>query len=209
MKTGLSGKAGITKSKLTCYILIKEKNMISGEEMLAHINSRQSDRAYLDKKVEKEKLDRILEAGRMAPSACNSQPWKFIVVDEPDLLKKVSAASSAKGLGFNRFTDEVPVFIVLIREKSKPIAQVGGAIKDKDYSLIDVGIAAENICLQAAAEGLGTCMLGWFDEKEIKKVLNIPGRKRAELVITLGYPAKPLRKKSRKSFEDVVSFNRY
>lgn len=183
--------------------------MISGEEMLAHISRRQSDRAYLDRKVENEKLERILEAGRMAPSACNSQPWKFIVVDDPLLIQDVSAASSAKGLGFNRFTDEVPVFIVLVREKSKPIARVGGTIKDKDYSMIDIGIAAENICLQAAAEGLGTCMLGWFNEKEIKKVLNIPANRRAELVITLGYPAKPLRKKSRKSIEDVVSFNSY
>ena len=177
--------------------------------MLAHINRRQSDRAYLDKKVEKEKLDRILEAGRLAPSACNSQPWKFIVVDDPELLRKVSSATSAKELGFNRFTDQVPVFIVLVREKSKPIARVGGAIKNKDYSLIDLGIAAENICLQAAAEGLGTCMLGWFNEKEIKKVLNIPLSRRAELVITLGYPAKATRKKSRKSIDDVVSYNGY
>lgn len=182
---------------------------ISGEAMLAHINSRQSDRAYLDKKVEKDKLNRILEAGRMSPSACNSQPWRFIVVDDPDLLRKVSAASSAKELGFNRFTDQVAVFIVVVREKSKPIARIGGSIKNKDYSLIDVGIAAENICLQAAAEGLGTCMLGWFNENEIKKVLNIPANRRAELVITLGYPAKPTRKKSRKGFDDVVSFNRY
>lgn len=183
--------------------------MISGEEMLARIKSRQSDRAYLDKKVEKEKLERILEAGRVAPSACNSQPWRFIVVDEPELLKKVSAAASAKELGFNLFTDQVPIFIIIVREKSKPIAQVGGAIKDKDYSLIDVGIAAENICLQAAAEGLGSCILGWFNEKEVKNLLNIPSNKRAELVITLGYPAKPTRNKSRRAFDDVVSYNSY
>lgn len=183
--------------------------MISGEEMLARIKSRQSDRAYLNKQVEKEKLERILEAGRMAPSACNSQPWRFIVVDEPELLKKVSTAASAKGLGFNLFTDQVPIFIIIVREKSKPIAKVGGAIKDKDYSLIDVGIAAENICLQAAAEGLGSCMLGWFNEKEVKNLLNIPSNKRAELVITLGYPAKPTRNKNRRAFDDVVSYNSY
>lgn len=177
--------------------------------MLAHINSRQSDRSYLDKKIEKDKLNRILEAGRLAPSACNSQPWRFIVIDEPELLKKVASATSAKELGFNRFTDQVPVFIVIVREKSKPIAQLGGAIKNRDYSMIDVGIAAENICLQAAAEGLGSCMLGWFNEKEIKSLLNIPANKRAELVITLGYPAKPTRKKSRRDIDDVVSYNSY
>ncbi len=183
--------------------------MTNGEEMLARFSSRQSDRAYLDKKVEKDKLDRILEAGRLAPSACNSQPWKFIVVDKPELLKKVSSASSAKELGFNRFTDQVPLFIVIVREKSKAIAQLGGTIKNRDYSMIDIGIAAENICLQASAEGLGSCMLGWFNEKEIKKVLNIPSNRRAELVIALGYPAKASRIKSRKSIDDVVSYNSY
>lgn len=183
--------------------------MISGEMMLEHIRRRQSDRAYQDRDVEKEKIDRILEAGRLAPSACNSQPWKFIVVNDPGLKKEISKATSAKELGFNRFTDQAPVFIVIVREKPKIISRVGGTIKDKDYSLIDIGIASENICLQAAAEELGTCMLGWFDEKKVKKVLGIPASKRAELVITLGYPAKPQRSKKRKEPAEVFSFNKY
>ena len=177
--------------------------------MLNHIISRQSDRAYLDKQVEKEKIDRILEAGRMAPSACNSQPWKFIIITDHGLRKDVAEAASAKALGFNKFTDEVPVFIIIVREKSKPIARVGATIKDRDYSLMDVGIAAENICLQATAEGLGTCMLGWFNEKLIKKLLNIPASKRAELIIALGYPSKDHREKHRKKPEEVISFNTY
>ena len=177
--------------------------------MLEHIELRQSDRGYLDKEVEKEKIERIVEAGRLAPSACNSQPWRFIVVNDPETREKISNAASAKTLGFNRFTDEVPVFIVIIREKSKPIARIGGTIKDKDYSQIDVGIAAENICLQAAAEGLGSCMLGWFDEKEVKRVLGVPSGKRAELVITIGYPSKPHREKRRKPKDEVISYNRY
>lgn len=183
--------------------------MVSGEKMLAHILSRQSDRGYSDKEVEKEKLDRILEAGRLAPSACNSQPWKFIVIDDPELKPKVAAAASAKALGFNRFTDQADIFIVIVREKSKPIARIGGTIKDKDYSQIDIGIAAENICLQAEAEGLGTCMLGWFNEAELKKLLKVPANRRLELVITLGYPSKNKRAKSRLPFNDVVSYNRY
>ncbi|HUS87061.1 MAG TPA: nitroreductase family protein [Bacteroidales bacterium] len=183
--------------------------MISGEEMLRHIKLRQSDRGYEERPVEKEKLERILEAGRMAPSACNSQPWKFIVVDEPDLKSKIADAASAKALGFNRFTREVPVFIIIVREKPKVISRIGGTIKDRDYSLIDVGTAAENICLQAAAEGLGSCMLGWFNEKLVKKFLKVPAGKRAELIITLGYPSKAYRKKQRKPTEEVVSFNKY
>lgn len=183
--------------------------MITGEMMLEHIRMRQSDRAYLDKEVEQDKLDRILEAARLAPSACNAQPWKFIVVNEPGLRSEIAWASSAKNLGFNRFTDQVPVFIVVIRERTKVIARIGGRIKNKDYSLIDIGIAAENICLQATAEGLGTCMLGWFDEKRVKRALGIPADKRAELLITLGYPAKPHRGKKRKDPPEVFSFNRY
>jgi len=177
--------------------------------MLAHINLRQSDRGYSDQPVEKEKIERILEAGRLAPSACNSQPWKFIVVDDPGLRKGIAAASSAKALGFNKFTDQIQVFIVVIRERSNPVAQIGGTIKDKDYSLIDIGIAAENICLQATAEGLGTCILGWFNEKLVKKLLKVPAGKRAELIITLGYPSKPHRQKRRKDPGEVISYNRY
>lgn len=105
--------------------------------MLVHINTRQSDRGYSDQPVEKEKIERILEAGRLAPSACNSQPWKFIVVDDHDLRKEIAAASSAKALGFNKFTDQVPVFIVIIREKSNPVVQIGGTIKDKDYCRVE------------------------------------------------------------------------
>ena len=145
----------------------------------------------------------------MAPSACNSQPWKFIIITDHGLRKDVAEAASAKALGFNKFTEEVPVFIIIVREKSKPIARVGATIKDRDYSLMDVGIAAENMCLQATAEGLGTCMLGWFNETELKKLLKVPASRRLELVITLGYPSKKKRAKSRKPFDDVVSYNKY
>lgn len=182
---------------------------MDGSDALKLICTRQSDRSYSDRLVEKEKIERILEAGRMSPSACNSQPWKFIVVDDPPLLREIAAASSAKTLGFNKFTGEAPLFIVVVREKSKPVARIGGAIKDKDYSLIDTGIAAGNICLQAAAEGLGSCMLGWFDEPRVRKALSIPGGRRAELIITLGYPAGEHREKRRKPASEVVSYNRY
>jgi len=183
--------------------------MMDGSDALKLITQRQSDRAYSDRRVEKEKIDRIMEAGRLSPSACNSQPWKFIVVDDPLLVSEMADASSAQALGFNKFTSQVPVFIVLVREKSKPVARIGGAIKDKDYSLIDTGIAAGYICLQAAAEGLGSCMLGWFDEKKVKKVLGIPRGRRAELLITIGYPAGPNREKRRKEPGEVISYNRY
>jgi len=177
--------------------------------MLRLIVSRQSDRKYSDKPVEKEKLDRIIEAGRMAPSACNAQPWKFIVVNEPDLLKKISEAASAKLLGMNSFVVQAPMMVIVIREQPNFSSKVGGTIKNKDYSLIDIGIASENICLQAKAEGLGSCMIGWFDERMLRKILGIPRSKRVELIITLGYSLSEQREKRRKTSEVIVSYNKY
>ncbi len=180
-----------------------------GKKILELILNRQSDRKYNDKLIEKEKIERILEAGRLAPSACNAQPWKFIVVDNPDLVKKVAEAASAKLLGMNSFVGQAPVILVIIRESANFSSKVGATIKNKDYSLIDIGIATENICLQAAAEGIGSCIIGWFDEGEIRKILSIPGSKRVELLITLGYSLSDHREKKRKSIDDVVSYNKY
>jgi nitroreductase len=183
--------------------------MIDGNNMLETITSRQSDRRYSDKPVEKEKLGRVLEAGRMSPSACNAQPWKFIVVTDPGLLKNVAQAASAKLLNMNRFVDQAPVILVIVREKPNVVSKVGGTIKNKDYSLIDIGIASENICLQAKAEGLGSCMIGWFDENGVRKILGIPRAKRVELIITLGYSLSEYRTKNRKPLEEVISYEKY
>ncbi len=184
-------------------------NSMDSKEMLELIRKRQSDRSYLNKPVEKEKLDRILEAGRLAPSACNAQPWKFILVDDPNLLNQLADAASAQLLGMNGFVKQAPVQIVVVRERPNLSSKIGSTIKSKDYSLIDIGLAAGNICLQATAEGLGSCILGWFDEKMVRKILNIPSSKRVELIITLGYPAGQLRDKRRKSPQEVISYNGY
>jgi nitroreductase len=183
--------------------------MIEGRELLELIISRQSDRKYSDRPIEQEKLDRIIEAGRMSPSACNAQPWKFIIVNDPKLVSEVADAASAKLIGMNAFVAQAPVSIVIVRENANMSSKVGATIKNKDYSLFDIGIATENICLQAEAEGLGTCIIGWFDEKKLKKLLMIPGSKRVELIITLGYSLSEQRQKRRKPPEETVSYNKY
>jgi nitroreductase len=183
--------------------------MVDGINMLEVIVSRQSDRKYSDKPVEKEKLDRIIEAGRMAPSACNAQPWKFIVVSDPEIIIKLAEAASAKLIGMNSFVGKAPLLLVIVREQPNFSSKVGGTIKNKDYSLIDIGIASENICLQAKAEGIGSCMIGWFDEKMVRKHLGIPRSKRVELIITLGYSLADKREKKRKPSEIIVSYNKY
>jgi nitroreductase len=183
--------------------------MDDGKKILELIISRQSDRKYSDRPVEKEKLERILEAGRMAPSACNAQPWKFIVVTDPVLLKELAVAASARLLGMNAFVAQAPLQIIVVREQPNFSSKVGATIKNKDYSLIDIGIATENICIQAKAEGIGSCILGWFDESLVKKLLSIPRSKRVELILTLGYSLSEKREKRRKPAEETVSYNKY
>jgi nitroreductase len=183
--------------------------MVEGKELLDLMLSRQSDRKYSDKPIESEKLERIIEAGRMAPSACNAQPWKFIVVTDPEIISRLAEAASAKLLGMNVFVGEAPVLFVMVRENPNLSSRIGGKIKRKDYSHIDIGIATENICLQARAEGLGSCIIGWFDEKQIRSILSIPPSKRVELIITMGYSLSEYRQKKRKPKEITVSYNKY
>ena len=109
----------------------------------------------------------------------------------------------------NSFVKEAPVLIVVVRERSNLTSRAGDLIKQKDYSLIDIGIATASMVYQAAAEGLGTCIIGWLDEKKIRKILGIPGSAKVELVISVGYTDNRLRDKSRKPPGDVITYNRY
>jgi nitroreductase len=125
--------------------------------------------------VEQDKLERILSAARLAPSACNAQPWKFIMVTDPEIRDQVAEAASAKALGMNTFVTGSGADC-RGKGKSKSLsARLGaGAVKNKDYSLMDIGIASGFISLQACAEGLGSCIMGWFNEKLVRKILGIP-----------------------------------
>lgn len=177
-------------------------------DFLQLVGSRQSDRSYdRERPVEPEKLERILEAGRLAPSACNAQPWKFVVVTDSVLAAKVGKA--AAGLGMNKFAKDAPVHILIVEESANITSLLGGKLKGKHFPLIDIGIAAAHIALAAESEGLGSCILGWFDEKAMKRLVGIPDSKRLLLDIVVGYPAKGKRKKLRKPEEKVVSYNRY
>ena len=171
------------------------------------ILKRQSDRRYAPKPVAREHILKCLEAARMAPSTCNSQPWKFIVVDDRSKLIQISDA--AIGLGMNKFTVQVPVLVAVVQENMNLEAKAGAVVKDKDYSMMDLGMAVENFCLQAAELGLGTCIMGWFDEKKVKDVLGVPRSRRVQLLISLGHPDGPTRNKVRKTIEDMSSWNKY
>ena len=179
-------------------------------DFLELVSSRQSVRAFdPERSVEKEKLDRIVEIARLAPSACNAQPWSFVLVDEPELKNKIADATSSRVLGMNHFTKQAPVHLLLVEEKVNISSGIGGWVKKKDYAQMDLGIVAAHIVLAAQAEGLGTCIVGWFDEDKVKNLLQIPSSKRVWLDIVIGYGTQPLRNKKRKSTDDILFYNKY
>lgn len=113
-------------------------------------------------------------------------------------------------IGINKFAITSPAFIVVVREKRNLTSKMGELIKKKDYTSMDIGIASEHLCLAATELGLGTCMMGWFKEKNIKKLINIPTNKEIHLVISLGYyDEKVTRRKIRKNIDEIYSFNKY
>jgi len=171
------------------------------------VKHRQSCREYLDKPVEKEKILQCLEAARLAPSATNSQPWKFIVIDEPELKEQI--ANCAASLGMNYYTHKAPVLIAVVLERMNVASSMASVIQNKEYSLLDIGIAVSQFCLQATDLGLGSCVIGWFDEKKIRKLLHVTRTKRVPLLIALGYSNSPTHKKTRKPIEKMSSWNRY
>jgi nitroreductase len=160
--------------------------------------------------VENEKLMRCIKAAQLAPSACNAQPWKFIVVDDPAIKNSIADHISGKFVPINHFTRQAPVLVAIVREPANFTSSFGQMVKDKEYPLMDIGMSAIQFCLQAAAEEMGTCIMGWFNEKRIKRILNIPFYKRLELIITLGYPSSDqIRDKKRKELDKILSFNKY
>ena len=126
------------------------------------IAKRESCRNYSEKEVEREKLERCIEAARLAPSACNSQPWSFTVVNSPELAPQVP--SCLQEMGMNKFTDKCPAFIIIAEEKATLSARLGGKVKDQKYAPIDIGLATAQLCLAATQQGLSTCIMGWFNE---------------------------------------------
>ena len=165
--------------------------------------TRQSCR-YFDnaKQVEDEKIQAILESTILSPSACNAQPYHFTVCKGQ---KAKEVAEATRGMGMNKFTADVPVMIVISEEAYNKTAGVGAILKDNDYRSIDIGIACAYLTAEATAQGLETCILGWLDDKKIRKICNL--KHPVRLVIALGYPKEnyELREKKRKSFDELVT----
>ena len=166
--------------------------------------NRQSCRSYDPvKAVEEEKLEAILKAARLAPSACNSQPYQ-ITVCKGDTAKAVAAACA--GVGINKFAPQAPVQLVISEMPYSKSAALGAKLKKNDYRSIDIGILAAYITAEATAQGLGTCILGWLDDRKIREICDLQHPVR--LVITLGYAGEgdKLRSKKRKDMAELVAY---
>ena len=179
--------------------------------LLDLIKYRKSVREFLDRPVEREKIAMCLEAARLAPSACNSQPWKFVIVDDRQLKNKLCDAAFSGIYSINSFCKMAPVIVVIVSERTKFIARIGGLFRGTKYYLIDIGIAGEHFVLQAEDLGLGTCWIGWFNERAIKPILNIPQNKKSDILIALGYyrREKVNLEHDREPIDKISSFNSY
>lgn len=166
--------------------------------------TRQSCRSYdASRAVEEEKLQAILRAAQLAPSACNGQPY-HITLCRGETARQVAKATM--GMGMNKFAADAPVLLVLSEKSYVKTAALGAKVKGNDYRSMDIGIAAAYITAEAAAQGLGSCMLGWLDDEKIRAICDLDSPVR--LVITLGYAREgdKLRQKKRKSLDELVTF---
>lgn len=164
--------------------------------------NRYSCRSYdATKMVEDEKIKAILESAILSPSACNSQPYHFTVC-KGEKAKEVAKATQS--MGMNKFASEAPVMIVISEGNYNKTASIGAKMKGNDYRSIDIGIATAYLTAEASAQGLGTCILGWFDDKKIRKICGLETAVR--LVVSLGYAKEGsvVPTKKRKAFDELV-----
>ena len=166
-------------------------------------NNRQSCRSYdPNRPVEEEKLLAILESTRLAPSACNAQPYHFTVCTGENAKL---AAKATMGMGMNKFAADAPVVIVVSEDAYSKSAAMGAKVKKNDYRSMDIGIAVAYLTAEAAAQGLSTCILGWLDDAKLRELCGLSAPVR--LVITLGYAKEDdkLRDKKRKDLDTLVT----
>ena len=177
-------------------------------DFLELVRKRHSTRKYAPTPVPRDILEFCIEAARLAPSACNSQPWSFIIIDDEVLKNEVADGAFGNIYSMNMFAKSAPVIVAVITGKSKVTAGVGGFFMGIQYSYIDVGIAVAHFVLQAAEKGLGSCMLGWFNEKKVRNILKLPRSSKISMLISIGYPETDhIPEKKRKSPDEIRRYN--
>ena len=185
--------------------------MESMSGLLEVVSNRRSIRNFEDRPVEKSKILQCLEAARMAPSAEDKQPWRFIVLTDSTVKDGFAEAAFSGIYRVTRWVLGAPVLVVLMAELDLGVHRIGKVLQTIPFHILDAGIAGEHLVLQAQHLGLGSCWIGWFDVRRATRFLRIPRSFRICGLIALGYP--DLRRKIRprriKSADQIISFNRW
>jgi nitroreductase len=172
------------------------------------VRSRRSIRRFLSRPVEREKIMACLEAARLAPSAQNAQPWRFIVVDDPGLKEGLCREAFSGVYSMCRFAAQAPVLVVILARPGLVTHRLGRQIQGVQFHLIDIGISGEHFILQAEELGLGTCWIGWFNGRRVRKALKVPRSYKIVALLPVGYAAsRPPRETARKALDEVAWWN--
>ena len=175
------------------------------------VKRRSSVRHYDTRPIKKEDIDKCIKAARFAPSACNAQPWQFIIVDTPKLKNRLCDAMLSgvygKG-GMNSFIKDAAAMVVIVTDQTKWFVRVCNIIRNTKMYLVDIGIACDHFTLQATELGIGTCILGWFNERKVKELLGVSKINRVHIIISMGYPSEEFkpREKNRKQFAEISTY---
>lgn len=180
-----------------------------GSPLMETLLRRRSVRKFRRERVPVGVIKQCLEAVPYAPSACNAQPWRVVVVDDPDLRRRLSERAFSGVYSFTGFAAEAPVLMVLLTRFDWFVQAAGRRIQGTHFHLLDAGIAGEHLVLRATELGLGTCWIGWFSRRKVRRVLSIPRRYRLCAMIALGWPAEDLTvpEKRRLEVDEIASFN--
>ncbi len=172
------------------------------------IKKRVSVRGYDNRPIARSDIQLCLDAARLAPSACNAQPWEFIILDRPKLRGKACDAVLDGIYGLNAFIRNAPVLVVVVTDEKKWLVKVCDVVRSTKLYLIDLGIACEHLVLRAMELGIGTCYLGWFNERKVKELLGIPKTKRVHIIISMGYPRDGYKPQARlrKELSEITSY---
>ena len=167
---------------------------------------RQSCRAYIDKKVDHDTLIEMVRSTANAPSACNSQPWHFVIVNDQEMLKDMTTYMQESGI--NKFTDNVSSYIVIC--ETKAVLMKGATCDSQYYAQMDIGIATAHLALHAQSQGLATCIMGAFNKEMLTELLNVPKEANIRLVLAVGYAQNDtVRNKVRKDFDSICGVNKW
>lgn len=173
------------------------------DQLLELMRRRASCRKYLDKSVEEDKINNALEAARLAPSACNKQPWRFKILQDRTILDAICDSALLPGIPMP-WLRQAPVVVVVCAETNVVTHTLAPMLSKVKYHLVDIGIAGEHFVLAAEAQGLATCWIGWFKEKKVRKIASIPKNLQILSLISLGYPAEPQEQPSKLELDEIT-----